>query len=367
MCLNIMRKHSLTWIAVIDIFQMLNYIYQRNLFPQSKYKIKKLLGIDKESLVNHIICSNCDKYLGESKDPNFQLTCTCGKKILSSSVGSFFIEINPTNQLRNLFSNRSIVNTLQERFHRIKKIPEGLEDVFDGELYKKYSNDNNLLGNQWNYSYTFNTDGCQSADSSKVSIWPIYMMIHEFLEDLRKKSMLLLGLWVSKTEPNMKIFLQPFVNMANKLSSEGFTWSLDGQEITSRFFPLGCCVDSVARCAMLSMKQFNGIYGCTYCEHPTERIEKRRKYSMLTKVPSLRTDESIKRSMIKASLNNNCKDVVGVWGPSPLMNLHHFDIAKGMVVDYMYSCLLGVTETHLTLLLTNVGKNIILVLQLKFT
>ena len=168
MCLNLFMKHSLTWTALLDIFQIL--IFKRNLFPMTKYMIKKLLDVNTECLVNHIICTKCNQYLGKTKDPNFQLTCPCGEEIHSKSVGSFFIAIDPTNQLQTLFSNDNIVNTLQERFNRKKTIPDGLEDIFDGELYKKYSNDNNLLGNPYNYSYTFNTDGCQAADSSSDNL-----------------------------------------------------------------------------------------------------------------------------------------------------------------------------------------------------
>ena len=164
----------------------------------------------------------------------------------------------------------------------------------------------------------------------------------------------LVGLWISKTEPDMKIFLQPFVDIANELSSKGFTWNSNGIEVVSKLFPLGCCVDSVARCAILNMKKFNGTYGCTYCEHPTVRIQGVRKYPMMENVSPLRTDDSIKSSMFEAHLNNS-KDIMGVWGPSPLINLRHFTITKGMVVDYMHSCLLGVAEMHLTLLLSNVG------------
>ena len=59
----------------------------------------------------------------------------------------------------------------------------------------------------------------------------------------------------------MNIFLDPLVNQSNKLSSEGLKWMNNGCEITSKLFPLGCCVDSPARSAMLNMKKFNGYNG----------------------------------------------------------------------------------------------------------
>ena len=111
-------------------------------------------------------------------------------------------------------------------------------------------------------------------------------------------------------------------------------------------------MDSVARCAMLSMKKFNGTHGCTFCEHPTEAVAGVRKYPMQPTVPIQRTDKSIKENMILAHERNK-GNVMGIWGPSALMNLKHFDLRKGMIVDFMHSCLLGVTELYMKIILTN--------------
>ena len=178
-------------------------------------------------------------------------------------------------------------------------------------------------------------------------------MFHEFPDYLRKKFMLITGLWVSTVDPNMNIFLQPFVNQANYLSSKGFEWLKDGVKIRSKLFPLGCCVDSVARCAMLNMKRFNGTFGCTFCEHRTINIDEVRKYPMLKDVANQRTDHSIKRQMLKAARNK--KDTCGIWGLSCLMNLEHFDVSNGMVVDFMHSCLLGVMKLYTEIIMTRAG------------
>uniref|UniRef100_A0ABD2VUC2 DUF4218 domain-containing protein n=1 Tax=Trichogramma kaykai TaxID=54128 RepID=A0ABD2VUC2_9HYME len=196
----------------------------------------------------------------------------------------------------------------------------------------------------WNLSYTFNTDGCKASDNSKASVWPIYLMLHDLPSYLRQKFMIVAGLWVAKSEPYMNVFLQPFIEQANHLSQNGFELNHERGKSICKLFPLGCCVDSVARCAMLNMKQYNGIFGCTYCEHPSVNINDVRKYPMLPDVPKNRTDSRIKKQMCEAM--NSSKDVVGVWGPSCLMNLKHFDLVKGMVLDFLHACLLGVTKLH---------------------
>ena len=53
---------------------------------------------------------------------------------------------------------------------------------------------------------------------------------------------------------------------------------------------------------------------------------------------------------------NASRDIMGVWGPSALINLKYFSITKGMVVDFMHVCLLGVTELYMTILFTNANK-----------
>ena len=77
---------------------------------------------------------------------------------------------------------------------------------------------------------------------------------------------------------------------------------------------------------------------------------------MLSDPPALRNHDSIfKQKMIEVHENGK-SEIMGVLGPSSLMYLNHFDLVKGMIVDFMHSCLLGVTELHLTLLMTNTNE-----------
>ena len=127
--MTISKKHSLTWTALLDIFEVLNYILKTKLFPVTKYSLKKLLYVKNECLTNHIVCHNCDNYLGKSRESNFTISCPCSTKINSSSVGSFFIQINPEQQLQKLFEDPIVIQALEERFHRIKTNESALEDI----------------------------------------------------------------------------------------------------------------------------------------------------------------------------------------------------------------------------------------------
>lgn len=170
---------------------------------------------------------------------------------------------------------------------------------------------------------------------------------------MRSRHMFLIGLWVHQKEPNMNTFLQPFVDEANFLANKGVKWELNGSVVTSKVYPI-CCVDSVARSSMLNMTRFHGSYGCNFCEHPTEGVDRYRKYTISTYVPPDRTDESIRSAMIR-SLNDDINVIKnkGVKGTSVLMNLEGFDLSNGMVPDYMHSVLLGVTRQYTELILSS--------------
>ena len=63
---------------------------------------------------------------------------------------------------------------LQKRFDRQR---DGIIcDIYDGAAYIKYET---FLSNQANISFTLNTDGVALYRSSKVGIWPIWLVVNE--------------------------------------------------------------------------------------------------------------------------------------------------------------------------------------------
>lgn len=53
--------------------------------------------------------------------------------------------------------------------------------------------------------------------------------------------MLLIGLWVDKNEPDMNLFLSPFIKEANELSTNGLQWHLDENTIITSLVIPGAC------------------------------------------------------------------------------------------------------------------------------
>ena len=124
---------------------------------------------------------------------------------------------------------------LQERFRR--NTSDGIiSDIYDGKEYKKHGE---FLNQASHVSFALNTDGVALFRSSKVDIWPVWMVINELprnkryselspccskcllcmyniLPRFQKRYMLLAALWYSADDPYMNTFLRPVIDDINK-------------------------------------------------------------------------------------------------------------------------------------------------------
>ncbi|CAL1672152.1 unnamed protein product [Lasius platythorax] len=347
MSLVIGLRHSLSWTAITDILKMINVMFGERIVPDTKFLLHKYFSAEIKSANYHVYCPNCIKYLGIQESIRNLNNCECGFNIKTATTISFFVEFNLKDQLKKLLSNKFVIKYLDYRFKRKKKNDEAFEDIFDGKHYKG----NKCLEDKLNLSYIFNTDGCQLADTSKVAIWPYYIMINELPPHIRTKYIIPAGLWVDKSQPNMNVFVDIFVKQANELSTVGISWNYKGKDVISKIFPLLSSVDSVARCKMLNMKQFNGSFGCTYCLHPTEQINNFVKFPISANIPPLRSDNDIKELMKKSITleTATAEDTFGIKRPSFLMNLKYFDLAQSLPPNYMHSVLLARERSEVSL------------------
>ena len=76
---------------------------------------------------------------------------------------------------------------------RQKQQADGIEDIFDGRLYKMHFGENGLFRGsseqekqtQLHLSLQINTDGVAIFRSSKFSIWPVYVIVNELPPNCR--------------------------------------------------------------------------------------------------------------------------------------------------------------------------------------
>ncbi|KAG8174580.1 hypothetical protein JTE90_005237 [Oedothorax gibbosus] len=117
-----------------------------------------------------------------------------------------------------------------------------------------------------NIEYEFrNLDGVAAFKNAKGSLWPILLTINGLEPEIRFNNVILAGLWFGKKEPDMNLFLAPFVEEATELATKGISVE-PGR--TLHVFAACCCSDSVARPCLQNSTQYNGYYGCSWGKHP---------------------------------------------------------------------------------------------------
>ena len=190
-------------------------------------------------------------------------------------------------------------------------------------------------------AFSFSTDGVAVFKSSNVSIWPVYLVILNLPPTIRMnaENILLCGLWVGPTKPPMDKLLEPVVTNVRKLSSEGIIIKtptgisrIKGKLVLGIF-------DLPAKASVLTMKQFNGMFGCSVCLHPGKRLSNNARV-YLPEEHLERTHATIVDFAEQAIEDGT--PVYGVMGLSPLSNT--LDLVCCVPVDYLHACLEGVVK-----------------------
>lgn len=341
---SIALRHNMTYVALLDILRSYNYLFGERAVPDTKFMLmKKLFAIETSEITYHVFCPECTKYLDKRENIEGVVQCQCGTNVDSLAPNAYFIELDIAEQLRRLFLNANIVEDLEKG---IQRFDGTLRDITDGKVYQNYLQQ--IKRGQWDLSYTMNTDGCMPDDSSVFSAWPQYIMLHELSPHLRKKHVLLAGLWFQKKEPDMNLFFKPFVKQAKNLHEKGVSWTWKGTERVSFLHPLGCCVDTPARAAVLKMSTFHGYDGCTYCHQRGKRINDVMKWTHVEPASKDRTDAEIRKRMINPDVN--IKNNEGVWGLSFLAALNTVDLVDGIPVDLLHTACQGGPKLVTTIL-----------------
>ncbi|KAI7789722.1 hypothetical protein IRJ41_011699 [Triplophysa rosa] len=307
--------------------------------PRSKYMLEKAFEAFVDKSEYHHYCGVCNSYIGLSVSKDSELKC----QICSSTqtvrqsleLGQFFICMPLRDQLTVLLENEPITNICNDQSRG------GITDVYDGKLYKYLKSvDDSFL------SLSFNCDGVPVFKSSKFSIWPLLCSVNEVPPEERDKNVLLCALWFGSSKPLMTTFLKPFVEECKSLRQTGLQWQdpVDHSIKTVKVYALCAICDAVARPLLQNFKQFNGEYGCGHCLHPGVQVRKGkgtvRVYPCLKEMPDLRDHDTTVQ--IGEIAKNNENTILGIKGPSPIVDLPNFVLINGMVPDYMHCVLLGV-------------------------
>jgi hypothetical protein len=328
---SVMMANNFSFNSVLDIIHLVNVLGNVHI-PKSLHLFKKV-STEEMTFDKHYFCKICEKQFGIEEPKN--LVCINCKE---SSI-DFFVHSPMKDKLSEIIDKNyeSIVKYEDE----IKSVgDEYITDINNADWYKQHA-DNGII------SLNINTDGVQPFNAStKSSLWPLLASINNLppKERFKKRNILATTFWLSDNQPNMKIFLAPFMVDIQELYTNGIV--VRGKHF--KILVAACCTDSPARSKVLEMKQFNGSHGCTYCYHPTVQQH----YPVMT-VEKRNFEQHLQHIADYERLPpTRKKDVMGVQGRTELLKIPFFDPTKQMPVDFMHCVILGVVRHIFTLWFT---------------
>ncbi|XP_015249752.1 PREDICTED: uncharacterized protein LOC107097209 isoform X1 [Cyprinodon variegatus] len=338
--LTFVLKHDLSKAATKDLLALLNLMVPGCIPSSLRFLKKHLTEIDKKTEL-HLYCPRCENYLGI--EPGTECG-VCQQRLSKKSLlekANYFLVMPLEIQLRKVLTR--IHSKLGKHFTRQNFV----SDINTGGEYRHDEQEGSI-------TLTFTCDGAPLLNSSKFSVWPILCTINELPYVERCKNVLLHTLWFGKGKPLLQCFFTPFINELHKLSHEGFTWEDEsGLELNTRVTAKICVCDSLARSAVQNFQPFSSEFGCGFCYHKGELVQKGRGY---TRVYPVQADGCDLRHMAEteqlASLvvqNEYPQGQMGVKGHSPLLLLPSFDVIKGFIPDYMHCVCLGVVPEFVNL------------------
>ncbi|KAK8770130.1 hypothetical protein V5799_013404 [Amblyomma americanum] len=311
--------------------------FNGNVLPKSKYLLRKLWSPQLSRHVKH------HYYCGNMLDPvhgMVQVNCALCRENSRVSVlkdnGCFFSIMNVKEQLYQLIS------TCKEAlYNELKKIEmlqctDQIRDITSGRLYKNLRRTGSITGQD--LTITINTDRSPVYKSSRTSVWPIQFVVNELPPKLRHQHPVLGGLWFGHAHPNMTVFMDKFIEELNAVGT--VVWKFCSESVKSNVHAICCTVDAPARAAVGNHTQFNGKFGCPWCLTSGTQVAGARRY--LETTGAARTSAGMLKDMDRA-LDWNVT-VNGLKGPSPLVNLKHFDLVCSQAGEYMHCVLLGVAR-----------------------
>ncbi|XP_039304914.1 uncharacterized protein LOC120357714 [Solenopsis invicta] len=331
-------RHGLSDYALDDLLKLINCHLPRTQYISKYLFLKKFSPAVKT--IFHFYCPQCKNSLQFADGRLIDRCEDCNndfKKDDLKKAGNFFLHIPLADQLRGIMNSNLYYKLSKNRFNE--------SDVVNGRVYRKLVN-REVIG-EHDITLQLNTDGVAFFNSSKMSMWPIQVVINELPYRLRRQNVMLCGLWYGTDKPVIDLFMKPFVDELIILHNEGMKCITPEhpETINIKVHTLIASVDSVARPLLQNLKQFNGESGCSFCLKKGDRIPFGRRYTRVycgdIGVP--RTTLQHEADCEEAIETNAC--VRGVKGPSILMKLPVFNIINSFVPDYMHTVLLGVTKT----------------------
>ena len=288
-------RHNLTKEASQDLFKLLGIITHNN---TREYSLK-FSTVPENKIYD--VCSECYTLF-----PDDDVECSvegCNGLRFKGSRGqqhkrqrkSFFVVADVKSQIKNILEKDGVWDSMME--YKLKSYHESelRFDLLNGEVYKKLSSEHAFLKMEESITFLFNTDGVALYSSSKVNIWPIYLVINELPPKLRfsRQNMVLWGVWQSKGKPCFRAFLKPFIHDMKEIKQNGVQVNIDNQTRNVKGVVVAGTLDLQAKAMVCEMTHHNGENGCLTCEEKGEVVRQGKGH---TRVFPFRTVDPVNRN-----------------------------------------------------------------------
>ena len=326
MFLSIIISFNLSYKAVEAILQLLKIIlpYPKNVL-KSKYFFQKYFNAAATDITQFFYCQTCSSLLNE----NF--VCPICQAVFEKS------KLESENRCFFFTNIASFISDIISTYHNDFRPAIGtrFQEIYD------------MFGSFKVLTLSICTDGVSIFNSTSSSAWPILAVVNEIPSHAQFSNIFLMGMFFGEHKPNFHLYFKPLTKIFNKLINEGICHN--GKKYIA--IPITFVADSVARCQLQNIKQFNGKYGCTWCKHTVTRIPKGNGfvnvYSFTDVQPILRTHEGLLNDASIASSNGEA--YFGVKGLSPLHEMPFYNLVEGFTVDLMHCVDRGVMRSLLHL------------------
>ena len=286
---------------------LLTFITRYNLSHRTSKDLLDVLKsvADTQSLLNKLSTNDIFNVIGDADLEIYHYCGSCGQTFPKDEPASFWCSTESCNGLRYVGGlnqqqkskkprNTFIIGNVKESLIQILQRPGLLDiitnrktlaadfkthptanvsDIIFSNYYQLLSHNGQFLSYKYNFSAQFNTDGVKLRKSSGVKLWPIYLALNELPANIRfhRENMILAALWQGKGQPPYFHYTEKFSNTVHELYYNGFIIIHDGEEIHIKLGVFLGTMDLPAKCKILNMTQFNGMYGCSTYEQPGKR------------------------------------------------------------------------------------------------
>ncbi|CAF1033550.1 unnamed protein product [Brachionus calyciflorus] len=298
--------------------------------------VKTIINKNKPLFKKFWYCNKCLIYT-DTIDNKLSNECPVCKSKLQMDY-----KLNSEDQLKRIFSNnrKDLIN-FKPKFSDIF-----IQDFCDGKIYNEiYRTESKSKF----YTLLLNTDGIELAQKSKLSIWPIILVINELPIGKRFcfNNIVIGGLSVSNGKPNLG-FLLNMINSDLKKFEIGFNIGTKNF-IHAKFFLSSFVSDKPARSSVLNTVSTNGYFGCLKCLQPGNREKTKNNgtvqtYPFNTSNPSgpKRTIESYESHLDLVILKQKTK--FGIKDKCILSELKYFHPIRNTLIDSMHTISNGVIK-----------------------